>query len=1188
MKARLLTLAALGWAASAMAGDWVKPTFEREFNAEEAQKVDPIDGAYVMIYNEAAAQFLTGSNAWGTQASVLPVEDGLVFQLSYETTKKDPEAKGWGIKNQRQDKKNLYLFFDGTGGNGSSFIDLGGQNSGDNLDCNLWNFVKQDDGTYTIQIVEQNINYNADCFFAWAGEEDGIVQPGFNVQEAEAAGAVYGMKWSFLYDEGYNNAYLQYLAKEILYNKLNDAEKNGVSTAEAEAVYNNPDATPEEINAAVEKLAQDILDKYNELFQQASPDNPADATFLLSNPSFDESTSAGHYPGWEGNFSGWQATRVDGPAGDTQIVGPFVEQWVAGGNKLDDYYIQQQLNGLPAGLYTLGADITARQQGDDEAEVTGCYLFAQVGDAEKETASCSSQAVGNNPVHYTINFFVKDGEAVLVGFETKSTTANWVAFDNFSLTYYGNAGSLDYINLEMALAKLTPILEDKQDENDNWNISAATASTIEEVVAAANELTPASSAEEITAALEQVEAMLETAEIEVEAYSNLRELQKLAEFYAENYANVPVVGEGLAQMSDDIKDHLEEGDLSVEDIEKLQAEYDNFIKVELPANIVEGTDLTALLTNPNFDNNNSNGWEGTKPAVQNRCAEFYCKNFDMYQDLTGLPEGLYEVSLSGFVRQGFIGNAAANYLAGTEDIRASIYGKTGLGEGSSELEAATKFPSLPGTYDLEPHFTCPEDAQALGLSAGDSNYDNGYEGDDGFHYVANGMTGFDVWKTLFPDKFKTSAKVFVSDGTLRIGLRCTDYAVDGFWCIFDDFKLTYVSHDMVDALLESAKEAAGKLLERRDNIAESQPLPTDLYNEIEAVVAEVENADPNALSGDDVRALSEKVSQADELLTQIATEAKTQLSMYSYYETMLLEITDSSDPEGYRTKFDEINANYTAGPTWETTEEMRAEGEWLKDGWVKYVTADLATAELPANVSDVIFNRGFEVDNVDSNAGWNNPGAAAYSEMEVFSKNFDVNQDIKGLPAGFYELTVQGFYRMGGYADAAKNDSTEIFANLYATNGTSTWNAPMQGIFTPAMTETVYANGEVTQAVEVDGETVTYYIPNSMECAREYFDVDCYKGNSVVFEVKEGDVITLGIKKDSTLTNDWTIFDDFQLYYLGTTAPDAISAIAAGKAVDQKYFTIGGVQLARPQKGVNIVTTTLSDGSKITTKVILK
>ena len=94
---------------------------------------------------------------------------------------------------------------------------------------------------------------------------------------------------------------------------------------------------------------------------------------------------------------------------------------------------------------------------------------------------------------------------------------------------------------------------------------------------------------------------------------------------------------------------------------------------------------------------------------------------------------------------------------------------------------------------------------------------------------------------------------------------------------------------------------------------------------------------------------------------------------------------------------------------------------------------------------------------------------------ERWNTTFDVYQTIN-LPNGLYKVEVQGFYRNGGYADAAAkhvDGSEQLLAAVYA----NTAETPLQSIFTEA--------GKVDAGVTTDG--IDGKFPNSMKDASAFF-----------------------------------------------------------------------------------------------------
>lgn len=115
-----------------------------------------------------------------------------------------------------------------------------------------------------------------------------------------------------------------------------------------------------------------------------------------------------------------------------------------------------------------------------------------------------------------------------------------------------------------------------------------------------------------------------------------------------------------------------------------------------------------------------------------------------------------------------------------------------------------------------------------------------------------------------------------------------------------------------------------------------------------------------------------------------------------------------------------------------------------------------------------------------------------------------------------------------------------------------------------------------------------------MEDAGPAFDQGLYY-NELYFEVKEGQTYAnIGIRKDNNAEGDWTIFDNFKLYYYGKgeeNRPDGIQNTTGETCsiVRTTYFTIDGTQITQPtRRGIHIRKDEMSDGSVKTYKFILQ
>jgi hypothetical protein len=193
-------------------------------------------------------------------------------------------------------------------------------------------------------------------------------------------------------------------------------------------------ALTDKVNAA---KADAEMKKVKEEMASASDDDPYDATGFIVNPDL----SIGKADGWTvmalGQNNGYQdnSTYTNGDASLNQ----FIECWRPGAI-LDDGTIEQTTAAtLPAGTYTLGADINAKWQNDATVAIEGLVLF--VSDAEGKTNSTLLDTQDASPKHFDGTFKLDTESVITLGVMAKSTNANWLAADNFKLTYYGTASA---------------------------------------------------------------------------------------------------------------------------------------------------------------------------------------------------------------------------------------------------------------------------------------------------------------------------------------------------------------------------------------------------------------------------------------------------------------------------------------------------------------------------------------------------------------------------------------------------------------------------------------------------------------------------------------------------------------------------------------------------------------------------
>lgn len=170
-------------------------------------------------------------------------------------------------------------------------------------------------------------------------------------------------------------------------------------------------------------------------------------------------------------------------------------------------------------------------------------------------------------------------------------------------------------------------------------------------------------------------------------------------------------------------------------------------------------DLTSKIVNPSFDGETSKGWSGTTPAFQTYTnAEFFNKNFDFYQTITGLQPGVYEVGVQAFYRNGTYASAATLHKNGTEKLAATFYAN----------EVSAPVTSI---------FTDANNNHKVGVSTSAGYIPDNME--QAASYFRQGL-------------YNNNLTVLVGEeGTLKIGLKKTT-ATASDWTIFDNFTLSYL------------------------------------------------------------------------------------------------------------------------------------------------------------------------------------------------------------------------------------------------------------------------------------------------------------------------------------------------------------------------------------------------------------
>ena len=191
----------------------------------------------------------------------------------------------------------------------------------------------------------------------------------------------------------------------------------------------------------------------------------------------------------------------------------------------------------------------------------------------------------------------------------------------------------------------------------------------------------------------------------------------------------------------------------------------------------EPVDMTALITNPRFENNTSDGWTGAKLTqggnaqnTQHQTHEFFQTSFNMFQTITGVPNGLYRLKWKGFHRPGNLEQVCNDYTSGVNNASAVVY--------ANEVQKT-----------MEHIYTGASDTQL-----------NGSDILSGGKYIPNTQEG--ARSHFDQGYYADQLEVEVTDNVLTIGVKNTQEMGDSHWVIFSDFELE---------ILENAEQMYNKL-----------------------------------------------------------------------------------------------------------------------------------------------------------------------------------------------------------------------------------------------------------------------------------------------------------------------------------------------------------------------------------------
>lgn len=1172
-------------------------------NYAQAQVNDPVlpnpvqlklDGTdTVAIKNVVADQWLTKGNAYGTQTSL--GTSGLGFVI-VPNKGDDGQPNGtYSFCNDRSEKFGAFsskIFVNSVDENGgNSYVDYASQG----IEKTYWK-VTPNGTTFKFQANEYPETYAGynpnDTGLDGKGEAavDGLFRPALTEDGAN------GLEW-----QAYPYTYFYRLEK--LKDQINSAIDEGVDVAAVEAIYNNPNAAYWQLKEA-SRMITDA--RRNKAMAEATAESPVNITEYAPDANCDALTGWTHECEYDkdgnvgsgGHGTNWQAHSAVYTAPDGYQTEKFIERWVsgnsdpvtntevAGAGRLSDGVLSQTLHNLPAGGYKVTCYAMATQQSKgNDYKVEGVSVFADT-KATKNSQTVATKA--EVPQKYEFLLDIKEGEDLTIGFKLDNCTANWVFVDNFQIEYCGPSFKAMNLNdVQKAAAEL-------EAQMGGMEVCPTYTDKASELIAAVGEMTTDTDEAEINAMKQQLADIAAKIDKSSALYAELTELDAtIGDFLSEGPAGTEVdeleklYNDCGYEVNESVSDLLSSFSLNNEQLTQYMADLKVLLEAAQNASIKPGDDITRKIVNPSFDSG-SEGWtvkEGNPKfdGTYKNC-EVYQGTFDIYQDITNIPDGVYELSVLAFQRVAENNVASKAHDNGIEDITAFIYAN-----------------------DLETPFTSPY-TYGMKENSGD---DYAYTLNGETVYIPNSMKGMAAATTENPNAYTVTVPMLVEGGTLRIGVREKRRPSNvngswGDWAIWDNFRLKYIGSkgEALNAVTTPLIAKAAGLLDSKMN--------ADVRTQLEAAKTALETE--ATVPG--IHTLSAAIEAANTSIEAYKPlQAAIENAQTRYEENEATSETSETAKGLYNAAVATAQGIYDNGTAADA--EIPAAIKALNEGVTKYVIHDViadASEAKPADITKVIANSDFAT---MSSTGWDvKDGTMGFQSGnnveagEFFNCTFNLQQTLVGLPAGMYRLTTQAFYRNGSDASAKVDDSDQL---KYDVNENAYLYFSDKEIPTEEGKKVATELPESKQAIktitahkiaEDDWNSVGLsaagglkkmddgmYIPDNMITAQAFFKSDAgsaYDSEPLNFNYDGNSDFRIGLIKNVTVTNDWTIVKNFKLYYLGVDPTGISEIVTDANAVATKIYNASGMQIGKLQKGINIIETVMKDGSKKVKKVVVK
>jgi len=694
------------------------------------------------------------------------------------------------------------------------------------------------------------------------------------------------------------------------------------------------------------------------------------------------------------------------------------------------------------------------------------YLYA--GDGRK---AVNATQIDEDQVFTT--YAAVAGNSLEIGLDIPVQGPNWVGLDNVNLYYLGASEEAQKLLVQQVL----------QDQ-PNLDEVLAQASVIEAYTTAKQALSEATSIEALATSYSTFMKSAQALEQSREAYSEYKDLY----YDALSWINST---DGMSDEMDLLNSYLfdEENpaagvfngngsavyilmyrELDATQIAAEKKYLEEIYRLAKLNCMRDGDDLTSLLKNANFSE--EGGWTAAAginwPTGSKEFPVFdaWGRVCDVYQELTDMQNGLYEMNLQAV-------------YSTEEDIRQ--------------------------TYA----------------------YINDFDTKIGCATVEDPVNTADLASAAFlAGKYPVKVYGLVTDGKMRIGIANRLRTNENAGLYAGGVTLTFRAKNA-----EALASMLADLTPKAEALAEAK-CGMDEKNELSSALFEAENSEDKYTALINLKAAIDAVNEGVEIYKELGVAVET------LYETINnapanADKTTLDIAEKYMNEISEAYNNQLLN-----SEDAQAATEQLKTYTVAIKMGNsIASEENPVDYSSAIVNNTFDptMGSKDEKRidGWVVSGALnGYKKYTAsFNKGtFDLHQDLAGLPAGKYKVTVHTFYRAGSYEEEEANINAGKDTHLMKLYAGSEETAIMN-LSEGAKAITAMPEGINTKTI--NGITV----PDGTDASIACFNAGYYL-NELVFNVGEDGKTTIGLKLDQTIgTNDYTVIGEWNLWYMGNAAP---------------------------------------------------